>query len=552
MKWHLLDKTKEQKIKLKNEEIIKILLQNRGLKTAKEIDNFLNPKKPEELNLKEVGIDSLEMKKAVKRIKQAIEKKEKIIVYGDYDADGLSGTAILWEALHGLKAQVLPFIPRREDGYGLKVEKVKELAKEGINLIITVDQGIVAHQQVEEANKLGIDVIITDHHVLAEKKPKAIALVHTTKLAGCGVAWFLAQELFFVFKGEKNEKGLDLVTIGTIADMVPLLGPNRCLVKYGLKVLQKTKRLGLLALYDFAGLKKETIDTFEVSYIIGPRLNAVGRMDDPMEALRLICTPNEARAITLAQNINQKNEERKSLTEKMTIHARDLWLKGDQKESLIFIDHDSFHEGVTGLVAGKLMDEFYRPTIIIARGEKFSKGSARSISEFNIIEAVRSCAAVLGPHGGHPRAAGFTIETEKITLFKEKLTLLVEEQLKGQELSPTLRIDLELGLENLTLDFYKELVKLEPFGEGNPQPVFLTREVEVDDAKTVGKEKNHLSLKLRSLNGKIIFEGIGFNLGKFYPDLKPDKKIDLVYQLFLDEWQDQKRLKLKLKDLKIT
>ncbi len=551
MKWHILAKTKEQKAKLKNEEIIKILLQNRGLKTPKEIDNFLNPKKPEELSLKEVGIDSLEMKKAVKRIKQAIEKKEKIIVYGDYDADGLSGTAILWEALHSLKAQVLPFIPRREDGYGLKVEKVKELAGEGISLIITVDQGIVAHQQVEEANKLGIDVIITDHHVLAEKKPKAIALIHTTKLAGCGVAWFLAQELVFAFKGEKNEKGLDLVTIGTIADMVPLLGPNRYLVKYGLKILQKTKRPGLLALYDFAGLKKEAIDTFEVSYIIGPRLNAVGRMDDPMEALRLICTPNEAKAINLAQNINQKNEERKSLTEKMTIYARGLWLKGDQKESLIFIDHDSFHEGVTGLVAGKLMDEFYRPTIIIARGEKFSKGSARSINEFNIIEAVRSCAAVLGPHGGHPRAAGFTIETEKITLFKEKLTLLAEEQLKGQELSPTMRVDLELGLENLTFDFYKELVKFEPFGEGNPQPVFLTREIEVTDARVVGKEKQHLSLKLRSLNGKIVFEGIGFNLGKFYSDLKPDEKIDLVYQLFLDEWHDQKRLKLKLKDLKI-
>jgi len=551
MNWHILSKKKDQKAKIKSEEIIKILLFNRGLKTPKEIDNFLNPKKPEELSLKEIGIDSLEMKKAVKRIREAIEKKEKIIVYGDYDADGLSGTAILWEALHSSKAQVLPFIPRREDGYGLKVEKIKELAKEGVNLIITVDQGIVAHEQVEEANKLDIDVIITDHHILSDKKPKALAIIHTTQLAGCGVAWFLAQELFFAFKGEKNEKGLDLVTIGTIADMVPLLGPNRCLMKYGLKLLRKTKRPGLLALYDFAGLKKETIDTFEVSYIIGPRLNAVGRMDDPMEALRLICTPNEARAINLAQNINQKNEERKSLMEKMTIYARDLWLKEDQAKSLIFIDHESFHEGVIGLVAGKLMDEFYRPTVIISRGEKFSKGSARSINEFNIIEAVRSCAIFLGPHGGHPKAAGFTIETEKITLFKDKLALLAEEKLKDQKLSPTLRVDLELELENLTFEFYKELAKFEPFGEGNPQPVFLTREVEVEDARTVGKAKNHLSLKLRSLNGKIVFEGIGFNLGNFYSDLRPNKKIDLVYQLFLDEWHDQKRLKLKLKDLKI-
>ncbi|MCX6725913.1 MAG: single-stranded-DNA-specific exonuclease RecJ [Candidatus Shapirobacteria bacterium] len=550
MKWHILAKIKEQKTKFKNEEIIKILLKNRGLKTPKEIDNFLNPKKPEELSLKEVGLDPSEMKKAIKRIQKAIEKKEKIIVYGDYDADGLSGTAILWEALHNLKAQVLPFIPRREDGYGLKIEKIKELAREGVGLIITVDQGIVANQQVREANKLGIDVIITDHHILSDKKPKALAIIHTTQLAGCGVAWFLAQELFFIFKGEKNEKGLDLVTIGTIADMVPLLGPNRCLMKYGLKLLQKTKRPGLLALYDFASLKKETIDTFEVSYIIGPRLNAVGRMDDPMEALRLLCTFNEDQAINLAQKINQKNEERKSLMGKMTIYARNLWLKQDQEKSLIFIDHNSFHEGVIGLVAGKLMEEFYRPAVIISRGEKFSKGSARSINEFNIIEAVRSCAEILGPHGGHPKAAGFTIETEKITLFKEKLMLLAEEKLKGQKLSPTLRVDLELGLENLTFDFYKDLAKFEPFGEGNPQPVFLTKDVKMADARIVGKEKQHLSLKLRSLSGKIIFEGIGFNLGKFYSDLNPDKKIDLVYQLFLDEWHNEKHLKLKIKDLK--
>ena len=544
MKWKILNK-------VKNKNVIKILLANRGLKTEKEINEFLNPKKPEEITLKDVGIDSSQVAKAITRIKKAIKNKEKIIVYGDYDTDGVCSTAVLWEALNHLKADVLPFIPLREEGYGLKVERIEKLASQGVKLIITVDQGIVAYQQVKQAQKLGIDVIITDHHVLGEKKPKALAIIHTTKLAGCGVAWFLARQL-------QGDDGLDLVTIATISDMIPLVGPNRSLVKYGLKELRQTKRPGLLALFDFAGFKKENLGVFEISYMISPRLNAAGRLDDPTDSLRLICTKDEKRGIALAQKINQQNRERQNLTEKTMIHARELWLKQDGQSDLIFVAHESYQEGIVGLVAGKLTEEFYRPAIVVSKGKEFSRGSARSIKEFNILAAIRACAEMVGAHGGHQKAAAFTVETVKIEILKEKLTALTKKGLKNKDLSPTLTIDLELDLEDLTLAFYKELSCLEPFGEGNPQPVFATKNVKAVEVQTVGNGNKHLKLRLASGvpaspagGSRLTFDVIGFGMGSFYAQLSPDEPIDIAYNLTTDEWNGNKRLQLKLKDIKI-
>ncbi|MBM3205768.1 single-stranded-DNA-specific exonuclease RecJ [Candidatus Shapirobacteria bacterium] len=546
MKWKILGKLKPQKSeKQKRQKIIDLLLENRGLKSKKEIEEFLNPKKPQDLTFKDVGIKSLEVKKAIQRIKKAIKNQEKIIVYGDYDTDGICGTAILWETLYHLKADVLPFIPRREEGYGLRIEKLEQMAQDGVKLIITVDQGIVQYQQAERAHKLGLDLIITDHHTLGEKKPKALAIVHTTQLAGCGVAWFLAKQL-------QGKTGLDLVTIGTITDIVPLFGPNRSLVKYGLREVQKSKRPALQALYDFAGLNKNKIGVFEISYLIGPRINAAGRMDDPMESLRLLCTPNESRAISLAQKIDQRNRERQVLTERLTNHARGLWLAQDKNNCLIFISHESYQDGVIGLVAGKLVEEFYRPAIVIAEGKEVSKASARSINEFNIIEAVRSCASLLGPHGGHPKAAGFSLQTEKIQIFKEKILKIAQEKLKDQELTPTLRVDMELDLSDVDLAFYRGLVSLEPFGEGNPQPVFLSRGLKIVDAKTVGAEKQHLKLRLGCSGTLSNFEAIGFGLGRLFNELSPQDRIDVAYQLMVDEWNGHQRLQLKMKDIKIS
>jgi len=542
MKWKILSK-------IKSKNVIKILLANRGLKTKKEIDEFLNPKKPEEITLKEVGIDSSQVAKAITRIKKAIKNKEKIIVYGDYDTDGVCSTAILWEALNYLKADVLPFIPLREEGYGLKVERIEKLVKEGVKLIITVDQGIVAYTQVEHAKKLGIDVILTDHHVLGEKKPKALAIVHTTQLSGAGVAWFFAKALKESLEGRKSDDGLDLVTIATIADMIPLVGPNRSLVKYGLKELRQTNRPGLLALFDFAGFKKENLGVFEVSYMISPRLNASGRLDDSMESLRLLCTNDEKRAISLAQKIDQQNRERQNLTEKTMIHARELWLRQDSQSHLIFVAHESYQEGIVGLVAGKLSEEFYRPAIVVAKREEFSRGSARSIEGFNILSAIRSCAALIGAHGGHQKAAAFTVETAKIEMLKERLTEIAEEKLKDKKLSPTLNVDMELDLKDLTFDFYQELSLLEPFGEGNPQPVFVSRDAKAVEVKTVGASNRHLKFRLLSPSLKLTFEAIGFGLGNLYHQLSLGKNIDVTYNLTTNEWNGNHKLQLKIKDI---
>lgn len=535
MKWKILNK-------VKNKEILKVLLANRGLKGKKEIEEFLNPKKPEDLTLKDVGLDPKQLKKAVERIKKAIKKKEKIIVYGDFDADGVCGTAILWETLHQLGAEAMPFIPKREEGYGLKIEKIEEMAKEGVKLIITVDQGVTASLPVERVNKLGLEVIITDHHVLGKKKPKALAIVHTTQLAGCGVAWFLAKHL-------QGKSDLDLVTIGTITDMVSLIGPNRSLVKYGLKELQRTKRPGLQALYDFAGLDKK-IGTYEIGFIIGPRINASGRMADPMESLRLLCTPDENRAIGLAQKIDQRNRERQVLTEKMTIHARGLWLKQASQSHLIFVSHGFYKEGVIGLVAGKLTEEFYRPAVVVAKGKEFSKASARSTREFNIIEAVRSCEGILVSHGGHPRAAGFTIQTTKIALLKERLIRIAQDKLKEENLSPTLRVDLELNLEEVGMELYQQIRKLEPFGQDNPQPVFASCQVKIVDARTVGNGHKHLKLRLSAPLSHVAFDAIGFGLGELFSQLSPEKSVDVAYNLSLNEWNGNQKLELKIKDIK--
>ena len=536
MKWRILNKGK-------SENVIEVLLKNRGLKTKKQQQEFLNPLNPYTLTPKSLGINPKELKKAISRIKQAIKKKEKIIVYGDYDADGVCATAIVWETLHQLGAQVMPFIPKREEGYGLKVERIDQFKKEGIGLIITVDQGVVQIKQLLHSQKIGLDIIVTDHHVLGKEKPKALAVVHTTKLAGAGVAWFLAAHL----RGE----GLDLATIGTITDIVPLTGPNRSLVKFGLESVKKTKRPGLLSLFRSAGLDKNKLGVYEIGYLIGPRLNAAGRMDDPLDSLRLVCTINRQRAADLAKNLDEKNRQRQALMEQTTVHAREIWLKENSKSSLIFISDNSYQEGIVGLVAGKLMEEFYRPAVVIAEGKDWSKASARSIDEFNIVEAVRTCADILGPHGGHPKAAGFSVETKKISLLKKRLTKLAEKQLAKKELARILKIDLELDLSDLNFSFYQKISQMAPFGEGNPAPVFATRQVKVSNARLVGNDGKHLKLKVISSKSKVSFNAIAFGLGHLFSRLSPDKPVDIAYNLVLDEWNGEKKLQLKIKDIKI-
>jgi single-stranded-DNA-specific exonuclease len=550
MEWKILNKTKNQKPKTKN--IVEILLRNRGLATKKQREEFLNPKEPEKLTPREVGISAVEAKKAVGRIKRAVKNKEKIIVYGDYDADGVCATAIMWETLYGLGAKVMPFIPPREEGYGLKIERLKELAKEGVTLVITVDQGIVAQKQVEAAKKLGIEIIVTDHHLPGKEFPKAYALVHTTKLSGAGVAWFLAQHIqntkyLPCRQAGKIQNTLDLATLGTITDLMPLKEANRSLVCHGLEKVQQTKRVGLLALYQEAGIKPGQIGTYEIGFLIGPRLNATGRLEDPMESLRLLCTKDNARAKELAEKLNRLNRERQNLLEQTFNHAQG---QASETENLLFISHQSYHEGVIGLVAGRLVEKFSRPAIVVAQGETFSKASARSVNGFNIIEAIRECREFLIDAGGHPAAAGFTLKTEKIEIVKQRLLQVAQEKLSPQLLSPSLKIDLEVNLADLDFALYQDIEKLAPFGLGNPEPVFASRKVSVVDAKTVGNDNQHLKLRVTGYGLRVSFDAIAFNLGHLLPDLSPEKPVDIAYNLLVNEWSGDKRLQLKIKDIK--
>ena len=529
---------------LKKQNIIDVLLQNRGL-TSKSLQNeFFNPVRPIDLNLKDLGISLKEMKKALDRIKEAKEKKEKVIIYGDYDADGVSATAIAWEAVHGFGADVLPYIPDRfKEGYGINSKTIEVLkSKEPlIKLIITVDNGIVANEAIETANKLGIDVIVTDHHLASNKKPAALAIIHTTQIAGSAVAWILGRELGIT-------TGLELSAIGTIADQMPLTFANRSFAKYGLTELHKTKRVGLIELAREAAIKIEEAGTYEVNYIIAPRINSMGRLMHAIDSLRLLCIKDKKRAKELASLVSKTNIERQKIVDEVLAKALKKAHSSALLEGIIFISDEKYHEGVIGLAAGRLVEEFWRPAIVVSKGKKFSKGSARSISGFNIIEAIREQSFLLSAHGGHAMAAGFTIESAKLEEFEIKLNEATKKKLTGELLSRKLKIDCEISFNKIDWELTRKIKEFEPTGIGNPMPTFVTYQAEVVQIKLLGSQKNHLKLKLKKDNK--FFDAIGFNMGEAFKDLKENLKIDIAYNIDENEWNGVKSLQLRLKDIK--
>ena len=567
MKWKIFSKT----LTSNNKEILKILLANRGLKTKKEVEEFLNPIEPEDFIAKDLGIDAKEVVRAVKRINEAIVNNEGIIVYGDYDADGICATAILWETLYKLTKNVLPYIPERiSEGYGMNRDSISNLktsafAKASVDkqnpqlkLIITVDHGITAGEKIKFAEELGIDVIVCDHHQAGKEKPKCAAVIHTDKICAAAISWFLAREIFKELPDRQFKpipyrlENLDLVAIATIADLEPLVGVNRSFVKYGLEALRKTSRCGLLAIFEEAGIKKEEIGTYHVGYIIAPRLNATGRIEHALESLRLVCTANKEKARELAGKLGRINKERQLLTEETTRHAIESSKFKVQSSKLIFIEHESYNQGIIGLVAGKLVEEFYRPSIVISKGEVYSKASARSINGFNIIEAIRTQSDLLVDAGGHPMAAGFTIETTKLEILKQRLTAFADTQIQPELLEKNLKIDLKLPFPVITLELWKEIQKMSPFGLGNPEPVFMSKAI-VADWRTVGSEGKHLKLTLRVQRAENerenVFSAIGFGMGKLASKLKVDQEVEIAYNLSLNKWNNEKHLELKLKDL---
>ncbi|MBI4079322.1 MAG: single-stranded-DNA-specific exonuclease RecJ [Candidatus Levybacteria bacterium] len=569
-KWEVIHKFKVQSSKFKVKELIDILLENRGIKTAKARKEFLNPKL-EDVTTESVGIDEDKLKKALSRIKKAIQEKEQIVIFGDYDVDGICGTAILWETLHSLGAKVLPYIPHRVDeGYGLSKKGISNLQfhlfdklrtrMSNVKLIITVDNGIVANEAVQYAIKQGIDVIITDHHVPSKKLPKAHAIVHTTKLCGTGVAYLLAKKILKQVQHDNGEDDhLGLVALATVADLVPLTSSNRTLLTHGLKVLRQSNRPGLLALCKEAGINQKTIGTYEIGYIIAPRLNAMGRITSAMDSLRLLCTKSQERASLLAQKLCLTNKERQLLTEETVLHAfTGIRNQESGTKKLLFVAHETYQQGVIGLVAGKIVEEFYRPTIVVSKGEVYSKASARSVAGFNMIEFIRQASNLLVDVGGHPMAAGFTVETEKLVLLQEKLEGLAETLLNGDKLTKTLRIDCELPLSIASRDLLTVLEELAPFGMGNPQPSFVSRGVFIEDMRLVGRDKKHIKFQFKSQNAilrlrsgqEVKIDGISFGMGERAHEFSIGQKVDIVYTISEDKWNGNTALQLKIKDLK--
>ncbi|MDO8619306.1 MAG: single-stranded-DNA-specific exonuclease RecJ [Candidatus Daviesbacteria bacterium] len=514
-------------------DLLTQLLSNRGIKTKEDIEQFFNPK----LENYDSDLQIPHIDRARTRILQAIRKEDLIFVSGDYDVDGICGAAVLYLGLTLAGAKVLPYIPHRErEGYGLSKIGLDFAKESGAKLVISVDCGIVNFEESDYAKTLGLDLIITDHHQpLKGKKPAAEVIVHSTKICGTAVAWCLVKSL--ISKEEANDL-LDLVAIATVADMMPMLGVNRALVKEGLKYLNKTTRVGLLALINESGLNVGAIGSYEIGHILAPRLNAAGRLESAMDSLRLICTKNKLKAIELARKLGEINIQRKELTQSALESAR-LKIKIEDKIHVLW--DESWNPGIIGLVAGRVADETGRPTIAMAVGEVHAKGSARSVNGLNIVEMIRECSDILVAVGGHPGAAGFTIESKKIVEFKERMTVLMKDVIEQEK---NLEVEAEVESRNLSLGLAKKIAEFAPFGLGNPEPLLVTPNLKLSNLRTVGGDK-HLKGKADGI------DFIAFGKGDLKEILGEGTDVSVVYNLEIDGFNGIEKPQLKVKDLKL-
>lgn len=545
---------------IREKDIIDILLKNRKIVSVKDKNEYFSPTLPQFLKIKDLGINKSSLNKSISRIVKALKSKEKVIVFGDYDVDGISSSAILWKFLYGLGMDVTPYIPERfSEGYGVKVESIRALKEKypKLSLVITVDNGIVAHEAVMEANKLKVDVIVIDHHEKGEKYPRAYSIVHTTKLCGSAMSWIVVHEMYKTLKKIKvanisasdTDRLLEFSVLGTVADQMPLIGVNRSFVKYGLEKLNDTKGLGLNALFAVSGIKRGGIGVYEINYIIAPRLNAMGRLEHAIDSLRLLCTKDRYKAANLANYLNTTNSKRQKIVEEVLTKAQTV-MRGKKLGKIIVIDDESYHEGVIGLAASKLVDEFWRPVIVISKGKDISKGSARSIPGFNIIRAIESASKDLLAFGGHEMAAGFSLKTKNIIKFRKKMENYAFKWVSADILDKKLKVDLELDFKNLSRSLSEKIGSMEPFGIGNFQPTFITKGCEIVDVRKVGTNGNHLKFKLRKNN--IFFDGILFSSINNVSSFSPGEKLDVVYNLEKNAWNGSVSLQLKIKDLKYS
>jgi len=532
-------------------KILAQILVNRGIKTKDEAEKFLN-----------VKIDHLldpysfsDMPEAVSRIKKAAKNKEKVMIFGDYDVDGITSTTLLEITLSKIGLDVMHYIPHRvKEGYGLNKNILHFTRDNKIKLLITADCGINNHQEIKELRHNNVDVIITDHHEpLNSDLPQANSIINPKvknsrykyrDLAGVGVAYKLCQAI----ANERLSEDLDLVSLGTIADVVPLTGENRVIAKEGLIRLSHTKRTGLRALIESSGIKDKKITAGFVSFILGPRLNASGRIDSAEIALNLLLSQKQSEAENFAQLIETHNRQRQKIESKVLEEAEALINReiNFKDHKIIVIAKEDWHPGVLGIVASKLVDRFYRPAIVISLTHDLCKGSARSIKNFHLFQALSECKDLLEDFGGHAHAAGLVIAKDSIEDFKQSINRLAKEKLVLEDLLPSLDIDMELALSDLNEDVIVELEALEPFGTANPEPLFYTRNLKLKGQPQV-LSKN--TLKFWVSDGHITYQAIGFGLSNFQNSLINADDFDLVYTPRMDNWQGEEAVLLEVRDI---
>ncbi len=545
------------------------LLYNRGVEPIN-VEHFLQP---EYSNLYSPFLFQ-EMEKAVERIWQAIENKEKIYIYGDYDADAVTANAVLQQTFRYLGTEVSSYIPDRfSEGYGLNVEAFERLKEQGAQLIITVDCGTNSVIEAEFCRQNGIDLIITDHHEITGDTPQAYALINPknpadlypdSQITGVGVAYKLAVALLSnqtkvcAMKGIAEEEYvpewdkwfLDLVAIGTVADVHSLLGENRILVRFGLKVLAKTKWIGLRQLLDNAGIDRvhEVFDTRTLGFVVAPRINAAGRLEHADIALSLLVSRDFAEAIELSNQLENINRRRKDMTARIVSEAKsEAEFILDRR--VLMLANSSWPKGLVGIVAGKLVDHYKKPVLVLEKGEMHSTGSARSFGNFNIVECLKINSHLLVKYGGHKQAAGLTVASENLEVLYQEILRFADSQPEPEDKRETLNIEAELFAGDIRMETAEDIARLEPYGEGNPVPVFSVRGAELINFRLVGAKQQHIQLTVRLED--VSLDCIGFNLGYIAPRLNSGTKLDLAGELITDSWQGMKKLKMKLVDIKI-
>jgi len=572
MKWKIEEKAPKEVIeKLKNySPMIKQLLFNRGIHNKSEAERYLNPKLSDlysPFKLKNI-------EKGIEVIKGALKNKKKIFIYGDYDVDGVAATSILWDYLYRkLGIETLPYIPSRfDEGYGMSEAGLDYISGEGGDIVITVDCGIRDIELVEKYSKLkNIDFIITDHHSPVEDdegnltvSDKAKAVIHPRHpdsrypffdICGATVAWKFVSAIHESFKDTvKSLKDfdpieyIDLVSLATVTDIMPLIDENRVIVSFGLEKMQSTSNVGLRALMLDSNIDFEELNTYHYGFVLGPRLNAAGRIEHALDGVRLLSTNRLGNAMQYAQKLSELNLKRQELTAKILEIARKEIAKFSDNKKILVIWGDNWPEGIVGLVAGKLQEEFYRPVLVATVKNGKATGSARSIPGFNVTKAIGNSSKLMIRYGGHVQAAGFTLEEKNLEKFREELEKFAENNISDKDLVPELKVDMELSVNEINFDLIDSIKQLEPFGYKNRTPVFLFKEVQVISKRLLGKEKNHVKLVI---NQSDPIEILAFNRAHEFDKIGTGTKLDIVGTLGINSWNGRDSKQIKLIDFKV-